>query len=108
VTVAATFPLTLTVRNEGESSLSIDNIVIRDAATPGLTLLNPQPAPTNTVSALGSTVWSYRAVVEPGKSWTLRIDAVASRAGELEGAVEIQSGFTPKVVPFTVDARQQR
>jgi hypothetical protein len=100
------FPLTLTVRNEGADSMTVTNVAVRSDTLEWLTLENPQPPALNHTAMLGSAIWSYQQTVEPGKSWTLRFDATARRAGAHEGALEVQVGFVPKAVRFSVEARE--
>ena len=104
VTAGQQFPLTLVVRNEGAKAFTITSVTARSRLTRQLTLANPQPAPTNTLTlkALGSQVWEFRQTVEPGKSWTIRFQATPSRPSKLRGALEVQAGLTPIAVPFTL------
>jgi hypothetical protein len=101
------FPLVLSIRNDGKEAFTITNVTAGKALLRQFSLKNPQPAPANHVSALGSTVWEFRKTVEPGATWTVRFEATPSRPGRVRGSLEVQAGFTPVGVPFTVHVQDE-
>jgi hypothetical protein len=107
VTAGTKFPLTLTVRNRGSQPFTLTNVIVRPRATQGLKLENPQPPPTAPpTDAFGTAiVWPYDKSIRPGGTYTVRLDAAAAEAGTVKGSLELQIGWAPKQVPFTVKVR---
>lgn len=108
VRVGKPFPLTLTVRNEGDSPFTLGSVTARPGLLEKLSLDDPQPTPRATTSALGSRVWSYQDVVHPRATFTVRFTAEAKAPGELRSALELQSNWFPKSVPFTIKVEDSK
>lgn len=103
------FPLTLEIRNEGETPLNITNILASQETVRSFQLSNPRPAPASSTSSFGTTVWSYQRSLAPGQKWSVRFDATVSEPGAESGALQVQAGLSgPLRVPFTVSAASRK
>lgn len=98
------FPLKLTVRNPSKEPATLTSVVARAALTDRITLTAPQPAPaTEPITIWGATTWQYQRSLKPGDRFTVTFQAIPAETGTVSGALEVQSGFLPVTVPFTVE-----
>lgn len=91
------FPLELSLRNGGTSTLEVKQIVFR--TQDALKLAAPQPAAAHSTEVLGTQTWTYQHKLEPGKSWKVRFQATAPKAGTVESRIEV---FAPGPKSFDI------
>jgi len=98
------FPLTVVVKNESKRPATLTAIVARSTLTDQLTLTAPQPAPPGApTTMLGTTTWQYQKEMKPGQRFTVTFQAIPNRSGTLRGSLELQAGFVPYPVSFSVE-----
>jgi hypothetical protein len=107
VAVGRPFPLTLTVRNEGDREFQVNTIVAQARTLGGVELSDPEPAPQSTNVMVGSRVWAYQHTVAPGQSWEVRFKAQVHSPGAHAGSVQLQVGFVPIPVRFSLPAASE-
>jgi hypothetical protein len=102
VAVGRPFPLTLTVRNDGDREFQVNTIVAQARTLGGVELSDPEPAPQSLNVMVGSRVWTYQHTVAPGQTWKVRFKAQVHSPGGHDGSIQLQVGFVPVPVRFSV------